>query len=94
MPCVPVSVILGLGKWRLRTPGSRNQEAGSHHLHARELALLTDLMHGEQHPPCDGVPPEPISKRRAIHGVLARLCRDGFAVLGFEILHGKPELCR
>src|SRR5439155_24765660 len=54
-------------------------------------ALLTELIHGEQHPPCRGLTPEPIRQCRTVDGIVPRLGCEGLAVVGFEILHRVPE---
>ena len=62
-----------------------------HNLHARGRALLTDLVHGEQHLPCRSVAPEPIRQRRTVDGAVPRLRCEGHAVVGVEILYRVSE---
>src|SRR5262249_20831857 len=97
--CCATSCHLGLGERGLGAAYSRNKRTGRHRLYARDGTLLTDLVHGEQHPPCRGLTPEPICQRRTIDGMVPWLCCEGLAVVGLEILHcvskkrGKRDVC-
>src|SRR5215831_400044 len=91
LSCCAPSGHRGLGKRRLSAACSGNEQASRHHLHARDGALLTDLLHGKEHPPCRGLTPEPIRQRRTVDGAVPRLRGEGLAVVGFEILHRVSE---